>query len=179
MKKYTFLIIDLILFLAFLAANNPNLTGIPVHEWLSLGLALLVLLHLTLHWNWLVSTLSRFFKLKSNLNRLNFVVDGLFFLSMICVTLSGLMISRTVLPLLGWSISPAFGWRNLHRLSANASLILLAIHFGLHWDWIAGTINRRILAPLHSASSPRSDPGQRMLEAIPVSEEDQRKEDDR
>jgi hypothetical protein len=171
MKNKTNLIIDTLIFIAFLAANNPSVTGIAVHEWLCLAFAFTLLIHLFLHWNWLTTLIAKFFKQLFHQSRLNFVVDLLFFIAMITVMLSGFMISRTLSSVFGWSVSRSTIWRMLHSQSANASLILLAVHFGLHWDWIVSMVKRFVLVPIQSLGKPRQPQEQISAAIVPAVEE--------
>ena len=143
------LLIDAIIFFAFLIAMVPNLTGEPIHEWLSLALLATVVVHLLLHWDWIIEVGSIFFKKFWYHSRLKFFVDIFVFLSFITVCLSGILISKTALPALG--IDPGqigMTWRRLHSLSADASLLLIGIHFALNWEWVACTVKKYVLSPI-------------------------------
>ncbi|MDN5271453.1 hypothetical protein QTO31_05655 [Chloroflexus sp. MS-CIW-1] len=48
-------LIDGAMFLAFLIATAPRLSGLTIHEWLSLSLAAAIITHLPLHWTWIIS----------------------------------------------------------------------------------------------------------------------------
>jgi hypothetical protein len=62
--------------------------------------------------------------------------------------LSGIMISRSVMSVLGIQITASQTWRFLHSWSANLTLILVGVHFALHWKWIVSTFRRYLVAPL-------------------------------
>src|SRR5438034_11001458 len=47
------------LLIAYTLAYSLGFTGLAVHEWLGLGIGLALLLHLTLHWDWVVRTTRR------------------------------------------------------------------------------------------------------------------------
>jgi hypothetical protein len=65
-------------------------------------------------------------------------VDLFFFIAMTDSIFSGLMISKDVLAALGINLGEVnFAWKGIHKLTADASLILLGIHFALHWKWTA------------------------------------------
>ena len=53
MMNKTNLWIDLGIFAAFLLIMDPGLTGITLHEWLSVAFAAAAVAHLLLHWDWL------------------------------------------------------------------------------------------------------------------------------
>ena len=148
MKAKTNLLIDFGIFTAMLVALEPNLTGIPVHEWLSVALAVTIVVHLLLHWDWIANVLLRYFKKLWSVSRLQFILDTLLFIAFNAVMLSGLMISRTVMPALGLAVISNPAMRLLHSTSANATLVLVGIHFALNWGWVVTTVRRVIVNPL-------------------------------
>lgn len=144
----TKLALDFGIFAAFLVAMEPNLTGESLHEWLAVALAATLVVHLLMHWEWILCVGKTFFVKLFHTSRLKFFVDVLLFLAFNLMMLSGLLISRSVLPALGINISGGFAWRSLHSLSANISLGLVALHFALNWSWVVGAVKRYILAPI-------------------------------
>ena len=58
----TNLLVDIAIFAAFLIALDPHMTGIAIHEWLSIALAATIVAHLLLHWKWLVQVTRRLLK---------------------------------------------------------------------------------------------------------------------
>ncbi len=94
-------LLDILLFVAVLIAFEPRLSGIPIHEWLSLALGITLLVHLLWHWDWIINVGKRYFKRLFHLSRLKFFVDLLFLIAFVTVMVSGLLISRSILPLSG------------------------------------------------------------------------------
>jgi hypothetical protein len=139
--------LDVIIFLAFLFAMNPASTGLPVHEWLSIAFIATLLLHLLFHWKWIATLTRTLFQKLFHSSRLNYLVDFLFMVSMVAVMLSGILISRSFLQTLGIKLEASRSWRSIHSLSANTTLLLLGIHFALHWNWIVNSVARYILEP--------------------------------
>lgn len=156
MSNKTNLWIDLGIFAAFLVAFEPRLTGITIHEWLSLALAAAVVAHLLLHWKWIWQVLVRFFRQLFHASRLKFVVDLLLFIAFNGVMLSGLLISRSVLPALGLETLHGGSWERLHGLFANFSLYLMAVHFALNWKWVVTMVKRYLIAPVVGLLARRS-----------------------
>jgi hypothetical protein len=146
-KTATNLFLDIAILLAFILAMTPHTTGIPIHEWMSIAFAACIVIHLLLHWEWIVGVAPKFFANLFHESRLNFVVDVVFFLSMIFVMVSGLALSKIALPALG--ITPAFSlfWRKGHAISADVALITLGIHCGLHFKWLAVNAKRFLVDP--------------------------------
>jgi hypothetical protein len=152
----TNLFIDAGIFAAFLIAMEPRLSGIPVHEWLSVALAGTIVVHLLLHWKWIIGVAARFFQKLWHTSRLKFAVDALLFVDFIAVMLSGVMISRAVIPYLGLSIAQgSMVWRTLHTLTANYGIWLVALHFALNWDWVVGTVKRTLITPIARLFAPK------------------------
>ncbi|HNC07987.1 MAG TPA: DUF4405 domain-containing protein [Anaerolineales bacterium] len=151
----TNLVLDLTIFSAFLAIASPKLTGNTIHEWLAVAFGAAIVAHLLFHWKWLVNVTTKFLHNLFNQSRLNFVVDLLFFLVMTATLLSGLMISKDIMSFLGIQLNVSHSWESLHRLASDASVVLLGIHFALHWKWLVTNIGRYIVSPVASIFKPR------------------------
>ena len=82
-------IVDIALFVAFLVAFDPHLTGIAIHEWLGIAFGAAIVAHLVLHWKWLVATTKRFFGRLNGNTRLNYLVNALFFINMTVLIFTG------------------------------------------------------------------------------------------
>ncbi|GAB4478056.1 MAG: DUF4405 domain-containing protein [Anaerolineales bacterium] len=149
MTRKNFLL-DSLIFLAALIAFEPRLSGVTIHEWLSLALGVTLLVHLLWHWDWIINVGRRYFKRLFHISRLKFMVDLLFLVAFVLVMLSGILISRSILPLFGIQTDPHSIWRPLHSLSTDLSLLLLAIHLGLNWDWIVCTLKRYLWSPIRA-----------------------------
>lgn len=155
----TNLLIDGSIFTAFLIAMEPRFTGIAIHEWLSLALAATAVVHLLLHWKWITSVGTRFFKKLWHSSRLKFIVDILLFAAFTSIMMSGIMMSRAILPALGLRLGESPVWRVLHSLSADAGILLVGLHFALNWKWVVTMIGRYIVAPVAALfRKPASEP---------------------
>ena len=138
------LVLDLGITTAFLVVSNPSLTGMAVHEWLGVSFAVAMLTHVLFHWDWAVGvTTSLFGRLKQGV-RLNYLVDVVLFVAFTAAVLSGIMISKHILPLLGLHPSPARGWRGIHDLASNVAVFAVAVHVGLHWTWVATQLKQLV-----------------------------------
>ena len=136
------LTLDAGLFAVLLVAYYPSRTGLAVHEWLSLAITAPLLVHLVLNWDWVVKIVARFaYKLRS-VSRLNFVVDVLLFVAAVSVVLSGLVVSRSIARAFGIATNPSVIWYAVHSVSAEATLVLMLVHLGLHWRWIARVVGQ-------------------------------------
>ncbi len=147
--------VDVGLFSAILLALAPVLTGLAIHEWLSLALAVAVIVHLLLHWSWIVTTLARFFAKLPGGARLNLILNLAFFIDFTLITFTGLMISREALPWLGLTLPRSGLWSGLHRLTADLSVFIVGLHVALHWKWIVSAVRRYMVAPVGHLFRPR------------------------
>lgn len=145
--------LDAILLVAFLIATAPRFSGIPIHEWLSIAFAAAIVIHLLLHWQWIVATIKRFFQRMNSQQRINFVLNVLLFIAMTIIIVTGLMISRVALPLFGISTVRGGIWRQLHSLATDAAVIIVGLHVAMHWQWIWNAIKRYLIKPVTSRFS--------------------------
>jgi hypothetical protein len=141
-------ILDVAIFLGFLIAMEPRGTGIPIHEWFTLAALAAILVHLLVNWDWLAQITSRFLGKISSRSRINYVLNWALFIDGILLMLSGLLISRAVVPALGIQLPEAFAWRRLHDMSANVGMLLLGLHTALHWSWIVNAFKTYIVQPI-------------------------------
>jgi len=150
--------VDLALFAVIMLSLAPNFTGMTIHEWLGIGLGSAIVVHLLLHWQWIGTVFRRFFSRLPVQVRLNLFLNLALFVNMVVVILTGLLISREALPLLG--ITPAGGrqWESIHKLSTDVILWLSAAHVALHWKWILNSIRRYLIDPVLKLGRRQSQP---------------------
>ena len=150
-QNKTKLFLDLSAFIALLIASAPRFTGNAIHEWLAIALSGAIVTHLLLNWNWIVQISSRLFTKVAKGQRFNYALNWGLFLSGIMIMLSGLMISKTVVPFFGITLPQGFSWRELHSLSTNITMALMGLHVAVHWSWIVNMFKRmftrRVSAP--------------------------------
>ncbi len=94
--------LDAVIFAGFLAALQPRLTGLALHEWLGAAAATTLVLHVVLHWDWAVGITKTFFRSLLLASRLSYVLDAMLFVAFTVVMTSGLVISRVVWQRLLW-----------------------------------------------------------------------------
>lgn len=148
MKNKTNLIVDICILAGFLLAMEPRITGENIHEWFSVALAATVVIHLLLHWDWIMTVARKYFVKLWHESRLNFLLDVFLFIGFNAIMLSGLMISRSVLPSLGIQVGQGGAWKMIHSQSADITMWLVAIHFGLHWRWLWMMFTKCIVSPI-------------------------------
>ena len=135
---------DAVLLLGYTLAYSYGFTGIGIHEWLGLGLGVALLLHLTLHWDWVIRTTRKLASPRGH-DKLIWLVNLALLVAMTLCVLSGILISRVALPYLGINltrIGPL--WSALHTTTAEITLGLVPVHVALRWRWVV-RIGRRLL----------------------------------
>jgi hypothetical protein len=147
--------IDLIAFIAFLISMDPRSSGIPVHEWLTIAIMGVIMIHLLLNWSWIVDVTKRLFIKSTNGARLNYVLNWTLFINGILIMLSGIMISQSVVPSLGITLPANFAWRGLHEFSANFAILLMGLHVGLHWSWIKKSVKQLFAGNVNRTPTPK------------------------
>lgn len=145
--------LDLALLIAFTLDYSFQFTGLTIHEWIGIGFGFALLVHVTLHWEWVLRTTRRIVGPLAGRERIRGIVDlGLILVMTLCVA-SGVLISRSALPTLGLTTTPDPFWTGLHTTSADVTVALVAIHVALSWRWIL-TVGRRVLRRRPSRSAP-------------------------
>jgi hypothetical protein len=127
------LFLDIALALAFAVEMEERFTGLRNHELLGLAFGAALLMHIVLHWQWIVCTTKTFFRNVLHESRLNYVLNLALLVDFIVVVVTGVMISRT----LGLNLGIEGGiWQRVHVLAAELSLLFVGLHVALHWKWI-------------------------------------------
>lgn len=160
-KTKTNLWIDITIALAFLVALEPALTGFSIHEWLGLAFGGAIVVHLLMHWQWLVSVTKGFFRRLAGQPRINYILNALLFIAVTLIVFSGVMISEEVMPLFGIQMAGDNFWRFIHVQTSDLSLFLVGLHIALHWKWILNALKRYIVAPigrLFGRNTPKQTP---------------------
>jgi len=138
-------ILDSILLIAYGVVFSWNFTGGKWHEWLGLALGLALLVHLTLHWDWVIRTVRRI-ATTTGRRRWTFIVNLLLTFDLVLCVGSGIMISRFAIPSLGInSLRPSENWTNIHDKSADIAIVLIALHVAIDWRWIINVTKRMLL----------------------------------
>lgn len=146
-KTRTNLFLDIAIFLASVLVLTPRATGIVIHEWLSIAFAACIVVHLLLHWEWIIGVAATLFTRIFHESRLNFAVDFLLFLDVILIMVSGLAISKAALPALGIRVPFSIVWKQIHGASAKVALLLTGVHCGLHAKWIGYNAKKYLREP--------------------------------
>lgn len=135
--------IDMLMLVSFLALRMVFWTGIPLHEILGLGLAVMVAVHLALNGNW-IKTLPQKMRSKTRGKgqRKNLVVNVLLAVSFVVVMATGFCISQFVLP--ANTVSTLMV--GLHKLSGNLCIFLMILHLVFHATYLKAVF-KKIVTP--------------------------------
>ena len=163
----TKLVLDILIFFGFLVAMEPRSTGVAVHEWLTVASMVAVVTHILLSWDWIVQLTKRFFRMSALRPRLNYILNVLLFIDVVLIVYTGIMISESFVPTLGFSLPRNFNMRELHDMTANLFVILLGLHTALHWDWIVNTFKRYIFRPIGHLFAPKH-----ALQNVPIDKQE-------
>ena len=132
----------------------PKFSGLPAHEWLGIAIGAGVLTHILLHWSWVIEISKRFFSKAQTIARVNYVLNLLLFLNVTTIIFTGLMISKTVTPLLGITVAQSGLWRGVHTTASNLFILLIALHVALHWQWFVNLLRHSRNAPGDARRAP-------------------------
>jgi hypothetical protein len=136
-------LIDAALFSGLLLSFWLELTGVALHQWLGVAIAVGAGYHLLTHWAWVKSVTKRFFKQTCGQARLYYAVDAAVLIGLATIIVTGLVISTWLdLPLTNFA-----AWKTLHVSASIGTLLAVVVKIGLHWRWIVSTA-RRYLVPV-------------------------------
>lgn len=128
------IVIDVLMTLALLFLMGYQFWGDAVHEWAGAGMFVLFVVHHILNRNWY----KNLFRGKYTLFRVfQLILDLAAFAAMICLMISGIMLSNHVFAFLNihGGISLA---RLLHMVSSYWGFVVMALHLGIHWGIFSG-----------------------------------------
>jgi hypothetical protein len=153
------LFLDLVLALAFVAVMEVGFTGQRWHEDLGVAITAAFLIHIALHWRWIIGVSKQFFQrlLHFNEARFKYALNLLVLIDLAVVIVTGLLISNTLgfyLPL-GFPVYNLL--RDVHIETSRLSLLLIGLHIAVDWKWIAAS-SRKHLFPFGSSAAKVSIP---------------------
>lgn len=155
------LFVDLGIALAFVVEMEEHFSGLRVHELLGLAFGAAIIVHLILHWQWIVGVTRRFFQNLFHESRFNYLLNTALYVDMAVVIISGILISRTIGLQLGLNGGQSFPLQTLHTFASQLCLVIVGLHVAVHWKWIVThsqkyLFNFRALLPAHKARTVQS-----------------------
>ena len=128
----TILVADAVLAVLFIACELPGVTGVSVHEWLGIVLAVALLAHAGKR---VLTTV------KNARSVARLVVDAAMLAMLAVCVVSGLMISGSVLPFFGYYETGYYFWGPLHAATATVLLAVLLVHAALNAGRVKGFLS--------------------------------------
>ncbi len=126
--------IDVLMTLALLFLMGYQFWGDVAHEWAGAGMFVLFIIHHILNRNW-YKTLFRGKYIPFRIFQL--ILDLAVFAAMICLMVSGIMMSNYVFAFLDLHGGMSFA-RLLHMASSYWGFVLMTLHLGIHWGIFTG-----------------------------------------
>ncbi len=138
MKKVTYVkfAIDIVMAVVFvLLFNKQVLGGMTFHEIAGLAIAAIFLTHVLLNAQWVKKVTLKIFDRKlPGKTRFGYLLNLLLLITMTFNMVSGIIISRVVFPNI--NIGNEMWFKVTHISVSFLTLILVAVHVGLHWQWV-------------------------------------------
>ncbi len=134
------IVVDALMTLTLLFLMGYQFWGDVAHEWAGAGMFVLFIIHHILNWNWYKNlfrgrqTPFRIFQL---------ILDLAVFAAMICLMISGIMLSSYVFDFLNIHGGTSFV-RLLHMASSYWGFVVMALHLGIHWGIFAGLARKML-----------------------------------
>jgi hypothetical protein len=147
MKKQIFkFIFDLAMAILFVLLFPLRVTGLTFHEIVGIIIGIAILIHIAINGKWVVQTAKKIFSRKlPTKTRISALLNLLLLICAIFFVVSGLLISRVVLP--DFRYLTHLPWRPIHEFTSYLGLILIGVHIGLHWDWIKNILKQKVKTP--------------------------------
>ena len=158
--------LDILLAVLFIIEMEEHFTGLPLHEVLGLVFAAAFFLHIILHLDWIIALTRKFFSQIIHESRVNYLLNLVLFIAMMIATVSGILISRT----LGLSFDVDHSWEQIHKLSAEITLIVVGLHVAMHWKWILHNGSKYLFGWLPNLTVIKQRKKQRALSHVYVKE---------
>lgn len=138
MKKIPYIkfTLDILIGVTFALFYNKNvLGGLAFHEIAGLVIVGAFLAHVLLNLNWVKNVTLKLFDRKLPWKtKLNYLLNLLLLITMTTIIVTGILISRVVFPNL--TIGNEQWMKMLHLTVSYLTLIIVAVHVGLHWQWV-------------------------------------------
>jgi hypothetical protein len=137
------IVFDLVMLVLLAGIYCVHSTGMAFHEYAGLVIFIFFIIHLLYNYKWIINAGKKLFAHSVGTRiKIMYALDVLLLISFILIGASGIMISHIVFKMEKMPL-----WRPVHSVSSAGSLILLALHIGLHGKMIVNAIKSKIKAP--------------------------------
>ena len=135
--------LDVLLLVLLLVVQSPRFTGVAAHEVIGIAIAIPLLIHMLLSWHWIVSKGRRLFTNGSVRTRINYLINVALFVAMATVIVTGIVVSRVVLPAAGIGTVFDGDWFEVHDASSNVLFFAVGLHLAMNWGWVLAAFRKR------------------------------------
>ncbi|MGH8979552.1 MAG: cytochrome b/b6 domain-containing protein [Acidimicrobiales bacterium] len=142
---------DTLLLIGFVFVYADDFTGLGLHEWIGIAFGVALLVHLSLHWDWVLRT-TRLMLTTSGRRQFMWVLNFMLAIDLILCIGSGIVISG--LRIFGVTFSGEEFWAGLHGNTAGVAIALIGIHIGLDWRWAMNALRRMTTRSFQPMSGP-------------------------
>ncbi|WP_379152971.1 DUF4405 domain-containing protein [Paenibacillus sp. sgz5001063] len=141
-KSYVKLTLDLLMGITFaLLYNTRVLGGLAFHEIAGIAIGFAFVAHIILNWRFVQKVTLRLFDRSLPVRtRFSYLLNVSLLLSMTLILVSGLVISRVVLPT--FQLGNENWFKIAHMSVAYLGLGLIGVHIGLHWHWVIKVLQK-------------------------------------
>lgn len=139
-KLFLKIVVDILIILTLLFVMGFQFWGDEAHEWLGLGIFLLLIVHQIFNRNWY----KNLYKGKYSAFRICVsMINILLLMTIFLLAYSGIVMSRYIFDSfeISGSISLA---RRLHILGSYWGFLLMSAHLGLHWNMMIGIVKKKL-----------------------------------
>lgn len=154
------IITDIVMTTGLLLLMSLATTGLMIHELLGIGIFLLFFFHKFLNRAWIVSVTKHIFRHADSKKpipaktKVTYILDFIILIFVTTTVLTGISISRELLPFLSALNKNIELWTPVHLASSYVSLILISIHLGLHWKYLMNLFKKMFRVYSGNAAQP-------------------------
>lgn len=138
--------VDILMTVALMLLMAYELVGQAAHEWIGMGMVLLLAFHHILNWKWVLSLWKGRY---TPYRILQTVLVALVLAAMLTQAVSGIVLSRHLFSFLSIQGGTRLA-RTLHMLGAYWSFVLISLHLGIHLNMMLYAVRK-----MTGASSPK------------------------
>lgn len=139
--KYKKIILDILTTIIIILLMDNDIIKLPLHEILGVAILFLFIIHKYFNWTWIKNiTLNLFNKQTPTKTKIMYWLDLLLLILLILNVLSGIFISQKLFTY--FNAKNISLWSNLHHFFAYSFLVVIAIHLGLHWQYIMNVFKK-------------------------------------
>lgn len=143
MKRRIQTLVDFAMIVLLLFLMAYSLVGEIAHEWLGIAMLFLFILHHIFNYRWFRFIAKGRYRA---VRILSTAIDLLLVIDMLCLAVSGMVLSRYVFSFLPIEGGASFA-RSVHMLGSYWGLVLMSLHIGLHWAMVLGMIRKATVLP--------------------------------